>query len=142
MNARCRRRSIARSSANNDDKVDRRNIGHMDIPGIFILESLFAPAGSGAEKGNSTARSEYRNCQFMTPETRAHDAFLLELPEQLRGRRPDIAVSLHQSLIEGFLEDKASSRASSTCSTRTRRSRCIRSSPMRRSRISGARSAS
>ncbi len=33
-------------------KVDRRNIGHMKVPGIFFLESLFAPAGSGAETGN------------------------------------------------------------------------------------------
>ena len=28
-------------------KVDRRNIGHMEIPGVFMLESLFAPAGNG-----------------------------------------------------------------------------------------------
>jgi len=31
--------------------VDRRNIGQMHVPGIFLLESLFAPAGSGAEQG-------------------------------------------------------------------------------------------
>ncbi|RMF08151.1 MAG: aromatic ring-hydroxylating dioxygenase subunit alpha, partial [Alphaproteobacteria bacterium] len=51
-------------------KVDRRNIGHMQLPGIFFLETLFAPAGSGAEKGNMENTREYRNCQYMTPETR------------------------------------------------------------------------
>ena len=31
-----------------DAKVDRRNIGRMIVPGIFFLESMFAPAGAGA----------------------------------------------------------------------------------------------
>ena len=51
-------------------KVDRRNIGRMLVPGIFFLESMFAPAGTGAEKGNIAGARQYRNCQFMTPETR------------------------------------------------------------------------
>ena len=79
----------------------------MHVPGIFFLESLFSPAGSGAEKGNMAGARQYRNCQFMTPETRAHDAFLLELPEQLEGDDPNISLSLCHSLIEGFMEDKA-----------------------------------
>src|SRR4030095_14216503 len=54
---------------NKDDKVDRRNIANMYIPGIFYMETMFAPAGQGAEKGNLEGAKEYRNCQFMTPET-------------------------------------------------------------------------
>ena len=50
--------------------VDRRNIGLMHVPGIFMMETLFAPAGTGAEKGNRDHAKEYRNCQFFTPETR------------------------------------------------------------------------
>src|SRR5215213_5090985 len=50
--------------------VDRRNIGHMHIPGNFFLYTTFTPAGSGAEKGKMEGAREYRNCQFMTPETR------------------------------------------------------------------------
>src|SRR6185295_14758889 len=54
---------------NKTDKVDRRNRVHMHVPGIFYMETLFAPAGSGAEKGAVAGTREYRNCQFMTPET-------------------------------------------------------------------------
>jgi vanillate O-demethylase monooxygenase subunit len=57
-------------------KVDRRNIGHMLVPGIFFLESMFAPAGTGDA---------------------AHDPLLLELPAQLRPRRPEHrAVAMQQ----------------------------------------------
>ncbi len=34
------------------DKLDRRNIGNMFIPGIFLLDTLFAPAGMGAERAS------------------------------------------------------------------------------------------
>ena len=39
----------------------------MLIPGIFFLESMFSPAGSGSERGNREGTREYRNCQFMWP---------------------------------------------------------------------------
>jgi len=38
-------------------KVDRRNIARMHVPGIFFMETLFSPAGSGADKGNLKERS-------------------------------------------------------------------------------------
>jgi phenylpropionate dioxygenase-like ring-hydroxylating dioxygenase large terminal subunit len=49
--------------------VDRRNIARMYVPGIFFMETLFSPAGSGAEKGKLQGAKQYRNCQFFTPET-------------------------------------------------------------------------
>jgi len=33
------------------------------------METLFAPAGQGAQAGNVAGAKEYRKCQFMTPET-------------------------------------------------------------------------
>jgi vanillate O-demethylase monooxygenase subunit len=86
--------------------VDRRNIGHMHVPGVFFLESLFAPAGSGAEKGNLEGAREYRNCQFMTPETRSTTHFFWNYLNNFEGDDHNISRSLHQSLIEGFMEDK------------------------------------
>ncbi|MCZ4316173.1 aromatic ring-hydroxylating dioxygenase subunit alpha [Comamonadaceae bacterium G21597-S1] len=86
--------------------VDRRNIGHMHIPGVFFLESLFAPAGSGAEKGHLQGAREYRNCQFMTPETRRTTHFFWNYLNNFEGEDHNISRSLHQSLIEGFMEDK------------------------------------
>ncbi|HVL57702.1 MAG TPA: aromatic ring-hydroxylating dioxygenase subunit alpha [Burkholderiaceae bacterium] len=88
-------------------KVDRRNIGHMHIPGIFFLESLFAPAGSGAERGNLEGAKEYRNCQFMTPETRRTTHFFWNYLHNYDLHDPTIAISLRDSMLEGFMEDKA-----------------------------------
>ena len=92
---------------NKDEKVDRRNIGHMHVPGTFFLESLFAPAGNGAEKGNLADAKEYRNCQFMTPETRRTTHFFWTYLNNFEGSDANISRSLHASLIEGFMEDKA-----------------------------------
>src|SRR6266481_1959020 len=62
--------------ANKTDKVDRRNIGRMMVPGIFLLDTMFAPAGQGAEKGVQVPGTrQYRNAQFMTPETRSSTHF-------------------------------------------------------------------
>jgi len=97
------RKVIPDKSAN----VDRRNIGHMHIPGTFFLESLFAPAGSGAEKGNLQGARQYRNCQFMTPETRRSTHFFWNYLNDFEGDDANISRSLHASLIEGFMEDKA-----------------------------------
>ena len=94
---------------NKDDKVDRRNIGRMHIPGIFFLETTFAPAGSGAEKGGAlpAGTRQYRNCQFMTPETRRTTHFFWNYLHDYDLHNPNIARSLCNSMLEGFMEDKA-----------------------------------
>jgi phenylpropionate dioxygenase-like ring-hydroxylating dioxygenase large terminal subunit len=93
-------------AAEKDAHVDRRNIGHMHIPGIFFLESMFSPAGSGSERGNREGTREYRNCQFMTPETRRTTHFFWTYLNNFEGDDANVSRSLHQSLIEGFMEDK------------------------------------
>src|SRR5678816_2680245 len=93
-------------AAEKERHVDRRNIGHMHIPGIFFLESMFSPAGSGSEKGNREGTREYRNCQFMTPETRRTTHFFWTYLNNWEGDDANISRSLQQSLIEGFMEDK------------------------------------
>ncbi len=90
-----------------DAPVDRRNIGHMRVPGIFFLETLFSPAGSGAEKGNLEGARQYRNCQFLTPETRRTTHFFWSYLNDFEGDDSTISRSLHASLVEGFMEDKA-----------------------------------
>jgi phenylpropionate dioxygenase-like ring-hydroxylating dioxygenase large terminal subunit len=93
-----------------DALLDRRNIGLMHVPGVFFLETLFAPAGSGAEKGavqpQSTALREYRNCQFFTPETRNTTHFFWNYLHNYNLQDPTIALSLHDSMVRGFMEDK------------------------------------
>ncbi len=87
-------------------KVDRRNIATMLIPGIFTMETLFAAAGQGAQTGNLAAAKEYRNCQFMTPETERTTHFFWSYLNNFEGEDATISRSLLGSLIEGFMEDK------------------------------------
>jgi hypothetical protein len=79
----------------------------MITPGVFFLESMFAPAGTGAEKGNIAGARQYRNCQFMTPETRRTTHFFWNYLHNFDLDDPNIALSLCGSLREGFMEDKA-----------------------------------
>ena len=88
-------------------RLDRRNHSLMLIPGIFYMETLFAPAGQGAEKGNVQNCREYRNCQYMTPETERTTHFFWNYLNNYEGDDSTISRSLLNSLIEGFMEDKA-----------------------------------
>jgi phenylpropionate dioxygenase-like ring-hydroxylating dioxygenase large terminal subunit len=96
-----------RKVARNDAPVDRCNRAVMHVPGIFFMETLFAPAGSGAEKGNLEGVKQYRNCQFFTPETQRSTHFFWNYLHDYDLHDPGIARSLHDSMVEGFLEDKA-----------------------------------
>jgi phenylpropionate dioxygenase-like ring-hydroxylating dioxygenase large terminal subunit len=87
-------------------KVDRRNIATMLIPGIFHMETLFAPAGHGAAANSFEGTREYRNCQFMTPETEKTTHFFWSYLNNFEGSDATISRSLLDSLIEGFMEDK------------------------------------
>jgi phenylpropionate dioxygenase-like ring-hydroxylating dioxygenase large terminal subunit len=91
-------------------KVDRRNIARMYVPGIFFMETLFSPAGTGAPEGNDPANmvgaKQYRNCQFFTPETARSTHFFWDYLHDYALDDPNIALSLNKSMIEGFLEDK------------------------------------
>jgi phenylpropionate dioxygenase-like ring-hydroxylating dioxygenase large terminal subunit len=85
-------------------KVDRRNIATMLIPGIFTMETLFAPAG---QDPLCAGVKEYRNCQFMTPETERTTHFFWQYLNNFEGKDSTISRSLLDSLVEGFMEDKA-----------------------------------
>ena len=72
------------------------------------METLFAPAGTGADKGNIVeGTKQYRNCQYMTPETRSTTHFFWAYLNDYEGEDSTISRSLLDSLIEGFMEDKA-----------------------------------
>ncbi len=88
-------------------KLDRRNIANMHVPGIFDMETLFAPAGQGAQEGNLSGAKEYRNCQFMTPESESTTHFFWAYLNNYEAEDSTISLSLLDSLIEGFMEDKA-----------------------------------
>lgn len=92
--------------SNKTARVDRRNIAQMHIPGIFFMETMFAPAGA-ADSGNYEGARQYRNCQYMTPETRRTTHFFWNYLHDFDTDNPNITLSLYNSMVEGFLEDKA-----------------------------------
>ena len=85
------RAAVPQESRATAGKVDRRNIARMYVPGIFFMETLFSPAGGGAEKATSRARSSTATASS-SPRRRPLDALLLGLPARLRPRQPDIAL--------------------------------------------------
>jgi vanillate O-demethylase monooxygenase subunit len=70
------------------------------------METLFAAAGQGAQAADAGGAKEYRNCQFMTPETERTTHFFWSYLNNFEGDDSTISLSLLESLIEGFMEDK------------------------------------
>jgi vanillate O-demethylase monooxygenase subunit len=77
----------------------------MHIPGVFLMETSFRPTGQN-EQANQPGSYQYRNCQFMTPETRNTTHFFWNYLHEAERQKPDLAESLRVSLLEGFIEDK------------------------------------
>lgn len=88
------------------NKLDRANTIQMRLPGIFLMETLFAPAGWDETKNDRSNCREYRNCQFMTPETRNTTHFFWNYLHNSDKDDPAVTASLKDSLLEGFMEDK------------------------------------
>jgi|TARA_B110000037_G_scaffold164531_1_gene186047 vanillate O-demethylase monooxygenase subunit len=86
-------------------KVDRCNLMEMHIPGVFLMETRFKPAGANAE-GEGKGFHQYRNCQYMTPETRHTTHFFWNYLHAAQRDDPSLSESLRASLLEGFIEDK------------------------------------
>ena len=85
-------------------KLDRLNDIEMHLPGVFLMKTRFAPAGSNEPAAEGVR--EYRNCQFMTPETWNTTHFFWNYLHNFDLDRPEVTRSLHDSLLEGFMEDK------------------------------------
>ncbi|MFT5501238.1 MAG: phenylpropionate dioxygenase-like ring-hydroxylating dioxygenase large terminal subunit [Woeseiaceae bacterium] len=96
----------ARVSPEGDAMVDRRNVVTMLVPGIFFMETTFAPAGWDPQGSDMTNVRQYRNCQYMTPETRTTSHFFWNYLRDFHHDDESISISLQDSLLEGFMEDK------------------------------------
>lgn len=96
----------ARVSPEGVANVDRRNIVKMLIPGMFFMETTFAPVGWDPDRGDMNKVRQYRNCQYMTPESRSTSHFFWDYLRDFRREDPTVSESLRDSLLEGFMEDK------------------------------------
>lgn len=88
------------------DKLDRCNSVQMLVPGVFFMSTIMAPLGWDPDCGDYEGVKQYRNCQFMTPETKTTTHFFWNYLHNYRTDDPSISKSLQASLLEGFLEDK------------------------------------
>ena len=70
------------------------------------MSTVMAPVGWDPESNNYDGVKQYRNCQFMTPETRSTTHFFWNYLHNYRTDDPNISRSLQDSLLEGFMEDK------------------------------------
>ena len=84
--------------------VEKR--AEMKVPGLFFLESGFSPAGNGLREGNRDGIIEFRNFQAMTPETEHTTHFFWIYMHNQKKDIELISHSLHDSILEGFHEDK------------------------------------
>lgn len=88
------------------ETLDRRNQVQMHIPGVFFMETTFAPVGWDPDSGDMEGVKQYKNCQYMTPETRNTSHFFWDYLRNYKQDDASISISLRDSLLEGFMEDK------------------------------------
>ena len=86
--------------------VDRRNEVQMRVPGIFFMETTFAPVGWDPDSGDMEGVRQYKNCQYITPETRRTAHFFWDYLRNYKQDDPNISLSLRDSMLAGFMEDK------------------------------------
>lgn len=89
--------------AEHSEKFDRLNDIEMHMPGVFLMKTLFDPV---AAENSNLKRREYRNCQYMTPETWNTTHFFWNYLHNFDLDNAATTSSLQDSLLEGFMEDK------------------------------------
>ncbi len=97
---------FVRKIEKNIQKVDRWNTAEMRVPGYFYLESGFSPEGAGIREGNKAGSLEFHNFQALTPETDRTTHFFWVYLHNQKKNIENISHSLHDSILEGFHEDK------------------------------------
>jgi len=90
-------------AAEHASRLDRLNDIEMHLPGIFLMKTLFDPV---KDQSGEARQREYRNCQYMTPETWNTTHFFWNYLHNFDLDNPATTRSLQDSLLEGFLEDK------------------------------------
>lgn len=87
--------------------VDRWNIYDFTVPGLLLMDSGMAPAGTGAREGVRIDAAEFRSCQVLTPETENSTHYFFSHLHGFALDDANVTEQIHASLLEGFEEDKA-----------------------------------
>jgi len=86
--------------------VDRWNIYDVVLPGVLLMDSGSAPAGTGAPEGRRIDAAEFFGCQAVTPETETTTHYFFQQSHAFALDDPQVTESLTQSVLAGFQEDK------------------------------------
>ncbi len=87
--------------------VDRWNNYDFMLPGVLIMDSGFAIAGTGAEHGNREGAIEFRHCQAVTPETEDSCHYFFAQPRNFDKDSEEVNQALYRSVLKAFEEDRA-----------------------------------
>ena len=131
-----RRRSAALSQEGHleQNRQDRppQHRPHVHPRHLYARHHLRAGRRGRGERRPVPGTRQYRNAQFMTPETRSSTHFFWNYLHDFDIDNPNIALSLRHSLEEASTRTRTSSRRSRRCSTPTRTISCSPSAPTRR----------
>jgi len=87
--------------------VDRWNIYDFVLPGILLMHSGSAPAGTGAPQGNFDGAVQFRSAQAVTPETADSCHYFFSQAHNFRIDDPAVTDTVHQVVLDAFAEDHA-----------------------------------
>jgi vanillate O-demethylase monooxygenase subunit len=85
--------------------VDRWNIYDVVLPGVLLMDSGSAPAGTGAPQGNRVDAAQFFGCQAVTPETEKTSHYFFQQSHGFALDDPSVTENLRQSVLAGFQED-------------------------------------
>jgi vanillate O-demethylase monooxygenase subunit len=85
--------------------VDRWNIYDVVLPGVLLMDSGSAPAGTGAPQGDRVDAAQFFGCQAVTPETEKTSHYFFQQSHGFALDDPSVTENLRQSVLAGFKED-------------------------------------
>jgi vanillate O-demethylase monooxygenase subunit len=88
-----------------DGPVDRWMNYDFLLPGIFLMDSGNATAGSGAQDGQREGAAAFRSTQALTPESEHATHYFFSQPHNFLTERPEITRVIHEAVIKAFMED-------------------------------------
>ena len=86
--------------------VDRWNNYDFLVPGVLIMDSGFAAAGTGAREGRREGAIEFRHCQAVTPETATSSHYFFCQPRNFAHGDAQVSEALFGAVLKAFGEDR------------------------------------